>query len=540
MSEVASDSEFHLFAELLAGYRRATGMTQEELAAASGISARTISDMERGRVRGPHHRTAHALGTALMLDERRLSEFLRAARTGRTRAYGRDHPSGPELPRVDRPVGRGVCELPPEVADVTGRESELARVIDFVDARQRIDRRAAAVIVILGIPGVGKTTFAVHVGHRLCARYPDGCLFVDLRGLDDDPLTPGQVLGRLLFALGVAESEIPASTEERSSLFRALLRMRRVLLVADNAADEAQVRPLFPSDPGSLLLVTTRRALVGLESVSRMFLETLHPAAGLHLLASIIDPRRVASEPAAARRLVELCGRLPLAVRVVGNRLASRPNWTIESLVRQLDDPRHRLAALTAGDLRVPAAFDLSYRRCDEATRHVFRRLGRLAGRDATVDLVATLAAVDADTALRCLENLVHTGLLRATTEGRYALHELIGTFADDRLAAEESAEQLHHAERGLTDRVLGTGVRAGRHPDVLALGNAMRWYRGLRPSAELWREVFTYGVAAARALGRRADGAAQLNLLGWALHRIRDLYRHASGKTPAGHAGGR
>lgn len=588
VSQVASGSALPPFAELLIRYRRAARLTQEELAAASGVSARTISDMERGRVRGPQHRSAYALGTALALDEHALWEFLRTAKAGRARAHGprgtrTGAPADVPTTALDHlPLGLGLCALPAEVADITGRENDLARVIELVDAGGGGTAPCAAnVIVIVGIPGVGKTTFAVHAAHRLSARYPDGCFFVDLRGLGDDRLTAGQALSRLLVALGVAESAIPARTEERSGLLRALLRNRRVLLVIDNAADEAQVRPLLPGAAGSLVVVTARRALAGLESVHRMFLETLSPDAGVRLLGSIIGSRRTADEPRAARRLVDLCGLLPLAVRIAGNRLASRPGWTIDGLVRQLGDPRHRLSTLTAGDLQVRSVCETSYQHCAEPTRHVFRRLGLVAGQDVTVEVAAVVTRTDVQTARRALEELTDAGLLSATVHGRYRLHDLIRVFAGERLTAEEPSEHIDRARRRLTDWALDTAIRAGtlvsptgaeaepmprsgvagtagaglatgadamrwldterscwlatlravraeRHRDVLTLCTAMRWYRGLRPTGVMWREVFTYGVAAARALGRRADEAAQLNLLGWALRRNHDLHQES------------
>lgn len=536
--------------------------------------------MERGRARGPQHRTVQALATALRLDEPSLWEFLRTAKAGRARGGGRGRPDAGRRaqPRPEPPAGWGLRELPPEVADFTGREDELARLLALLGVAHQAERRAATVVVLFGAPGVGKTSFAVHAGHRLSTRYPDGALFLDLRGMETDRLSSGQALGRLLLALGVVPAEIPAGTEERSSLYRALLRDRRALVLLDNAANEAQVRPLLPSSPGCLLLVTSRRALAGLESVNRMLLDVLRPSAGVRLLASIIEPGRVANEPDAARQVTELCGQLPLALRIAGNRLASRPRWNIENLVHQLSDQRHRLTALTAGDLQVRTAFEVSYEQCDELTKGVFRRLGLVAGHDVTCDLAAVLADVDPATAQCSLEELVDASLLDAgAVEGRYGLHDLMRLFARERLAAEDTEARISAAEHRLTDWVLGTAVQAGellsppasdtarsdtastggfgsaaaamdwldteqshwlaglhhafrtgRHADVLAFSRAMHWYSDLRPTGDLWREVFTYGVRAARALGRRRDEAVQLNFLGWALNRIHGLHQEA------------
>ncbi|HEX6356342.1 ATP-binding protein [Actinophytocola sp.] len=563
------------FPQLLARHRKAAGLTQEELAARSGISSRAISDMERGRVRRPQHRTLQALAAVFAPDEQAMRELLRAGRD-------RDGPAAQDPGQADnstpkRRFERLLRELPPEVADLTGREAELNRMLGLIDDRTDT-HRTATVITVFGPPGVGKTSFVVHAGHRLVERYPDGCFFLDLHGMDSDRLTGGQALGTLLLALGVAEEQLPHREEERASLYRSLLRDQKILLVLDNIADEAQVRPLLPSSPGCLVLLTSRRALSGLESVHRVLLDVLRPAESVRLLASIIDPRRVAAEAEAAARVAELCGHLPLALRIAGNRLASRPRWKIDKLVRQLSDQQRRLNALTAGDLQVRSAFEVSYRQCDERTRSVFRRLSLAAGPDVTVELTAVLVDIDLTTAEQRLEELVDASLLdTAVLEGRYVLHDLMRLFARERLAVEESPEQIRDAEDRMAGWLLRTGTRAGRllspaestvdtaapptsgtttgpadavlwldaeqpnwlaalrhaaangrHAEVLSFSRAMHWYSDLRPTETHWREVFTLGVEAARSLGSRRDEAVQLNFLGWALNRIHRLHQDA------------
>ncbi|WP_020673179.1 ATP-binding protein [Amycolatopsis nigrescens] len=564
-------SDLPLFAYLLARHRRAAGLTQEELAEKSGISTRSISDMERGRVRRPQHRTLRALTTALALDEPDLADFLR---TGSERAGPVEEPAVEvEPPAGDRPLR----ELPPAVTDLTGRERELDVVTGLVDAGRQ-DTGAATVISLYGPPGVGKTTFAVHAGHRLAERYPDGCLFVNLRGMDHDRLTAEQALSRLLIALGVSETQLPSGIEQRSGLYRSLLQDRKMLLLLDNVADEAQVRPLLPSSPGCLVLVTSRRVLSGLESVARVPLEVLHPAESVRLLASIIGQNRVIGEPDAAERVTELCGHLPLALRIAGNRLATRPRWRIAHLVAQLDDQQRRLTALTAGDLQVRAAFEVSYRQFDEWTRAVFRRLSLIAGPDVTAELAAVLVEAGVERTETAMEELVDASLLDATMDdGSYVLHDLLKLFASERLAVEERAAEIRAAEDRMAGWVLRAGTRAGlvlsppgsgpasapaagdvaaadraaavhwldaekprwlaairhgartgAHADVLDFSRAMHWYSEIRSDGQLWREVFGYGVEAARALGRRQDEAVQLNFLGWALTTIHGMHREA------------
>lgn len=574
MSDIEHEMRFEpvdSFGNLLARYRRSAELTQEELASASGISARSISDMERGRVRVPQQRTVQALASALTLDKRAQWEFLRVARAGRA-------PAGDLDQQVDVGVlgNRPPCHLPPEVADFTGRRQEVEHVLRLVDARLRADRRAATpVVALFGAPGVGKTALAVHVGHRLCGRYPDGRLFLDLRGTDPVPLGAHEAFGQLLAALGVDPAQLPASVDERSTVYRTLLHKRRMLVILDNAADDAQVRSLLPVSPGSLVLLTSRRVLSGLEAVGRIQLDVLKIADSMRLLESIVGPDRAAREPAALRQVATLCGNLPLALRIAGNRVASRPRWQIDHLVHRLSDKRHRLSALTAGDLRVRAAFEASYRQCDARAARVFRLLSLVSGPDVTVAQVAVLAELDQCAAGERLEELVDASLLdTGAAECRYVLHDLLRLFAGERLAREDGVADSEQAGERLTKWLLRNGIhaglllaptdsgsprpddapgtpaeavrwldseqahwlaalrataQAGRHVEVLAFTRAMIWYRDLRPTGELWREVFTYGVQAATALGLRRDQAAQLNLLGWALNRIHGLHEEAS-----------
>lgn len=577
MSDIDHEMRFEpvdTFGDLLARYRRSADLTQEELAAASGISARSISDMERGRVRAPQQRTVRALALALTLDTRAQWEFLRLARAGRPRT---------DLPdqQVDLPlqVDRSPCQLPSEAADFTGRRQEMDRVLRLVDARSRADRRAATpVVALFGAPGVGKTAFAVHVGHQLCGRYPDGRLFLDLHGTDPVPLGTHEALGQLLAALGVDPARLPASVGDRSTVYRTLLHKRRVLVILDNAADDAQVRSLLPVSPGSLVLLTSRRVLSGLEAVGRLQVDVLDTDDSTRLLESIVGPDRAAREPEAMRQVATLCGNLPLALRIAGNRVASRPRWQIAHLVHRLSDKRHRLSALTAGDLRMRSAFEASYRQCDATSARVFRLLSLVSGPDVTVAQVAVLAEVDRCTAGERLEELVDASLLdTGAAEGRYVLHDLLRLFAGERLAREDDATDSQRAAERLTTWLLRNGIhagrllaptrrtdsaglrlggaprtpadavrwldteqahwlaalrdtaQAGRHVEVLAFSRAMNWYRELRPTGELWREVFLHGVRAATALGLRRDEAAQLNFLGWALNGIHGLHEEAS-----------
>ncbi|MEV0681742.1 helix-turn-helix domain-containing protein [Actinosynnema sp. NPDC050436] len=524
------------FGDLLRGHRQRVKLTQEELADGSGVSVRAISDMERGRAKGPQRRTVEALAAVLQLDRDQSDALVASAKEGRAR----------------RQVTVAPCALPPDVADLTGRERALGALAEAAAGG------TTSVVVVHGPPGAGKTALAVRAGYRLGSRFADGCFFFDLRGMDARPVHPAEVVHRMLLALGVEHP--PASEAERSDLYRELLRERSTLLVLDNAADEAQVRPLLATGLGSLVLVTSRQVLGGLSAVARLGLDVLGHADSVALLGAIAGRSRVAAEDSAARDVARLCGHLPLALRIAGNRLASRPKWTVAHLAGQLADERRRLTALTAGDLQVRTAFEMSYRQLDGKAALVFRRLSLVPGATFTPELAAVAAGMDRDAAEDTLEELVDMSLLdTADTPGRYVFHDLVRVFAGERLAGEEpdhedtrrrvvswllgaattaagffgpdartgssgslrgreDADAWLAAETGNWSGALRWAAADGAHREVLDLATAVHWYSDQRGDGATWVEVFTAGIAAARALGSVRDEAVQLNFLTWTL----------------------
>lgn len=525
-----------MFGQLLLRHRRAAGMTQEDLAEASGVSVRALRDLERGRAQAAQRRSAEALADALGLGGQERDQFLSTARDGRRRS-----------PRP-RPV---TAALPPALPDLVGRERDLRRLCAEAIA-------GAATIAVVGRPGVGKTALAVSAAHGLRAQFPDGCFAVDLRGMDDQPVSPRAALDRLLRALGVPPSEIPASEADQSDLYRTVLDGRRVLVLLDNAADEAQVRPLLAAAPGCLTLVTCRRTLAGLEAARWLWLEPLADAAAVELLATIAGQERVRTEPEAAAELVELCESLPLAVRIAGNRLATRPHWSLAYLLGQLRDERTRLSSLSAGDLQVRSAFEMSYRRLSPGARLVFRRLAALPGADFGAELAQVATRLSEPGVHLHLDELADASLLQVTpVEGRYQFHDLLRLFATERWEAEEKPEERERVTHDVLDHLLtvassagmvffpesdsdGTlsrdeaaewlareesnwiaaqreAARLGRHRQVAELAKAMHWYSDGHWMGVPWDEVFGLGVDAARALGDRRDEAKLLNFLGWA-----------------------
>jgi DNA-binding SARP family transcriptional activator/predicted negative regulator of RcsB-dependent stress response len=360
-------------------------------------------------------------------------------------ADGRDRLRAAPLP--------GPCQLPPDIDDFTGREAALAELESLLEG----DRAAAVVIsAIAGKAGVGKTALAVRVAYRLRPRFPGGQLYVNLRGAGSQALDPTDVLAGFLRALGVESTAIADSLDERSRQFRVRLADDRVLVVLDNAASEAQVRPLLPGGRSCAVLITSRVGLRGLEAAHPLTLDVLDPDQAMTLLATLAGPARVADEPDAAQAIVRLCGFLPLAVRIAGARLQSRPQWRLALLAERLSDGRRRLDELKTGDLEVRASVAIGYHGRGEQERRLFRLLGLLEAPSFPAWVAASLLDGEPPEADELLERLVDAQLVETAGEDqvgqqRYRLHDLVRLFARERLYEEESAlEQLASLERML------------------------------------------------------------------------------------------
>jgi DNA-binding SARP family transcriptional activator/Cdc6-like AAA superfamily ATPase len=351
------------------------------------------------------------------------------------------------------PYGRAIWELPdeasdlfqlpPSLADFTGRQTQVEQVRGMLVGD--IGQQPAAVVIsaIAGKGGVGKTALAIHVAHQVRHRFPDGQLYMNLRGTDAQPLKPTDVLAEFLRTLGVQPMAIPDRLEARARLYRARLSDRRVLVVLDNAADEAQVRPLLPGSAGCAVVVTSRRRLAGLEGATTVDLDVMDPDQAIELLGKVAGPQRVAAEPEAAAELVHLCGYLPLAVRIAGARLAAKPHWRLAGYAARLQDERRRLGELRVGDLEVRASFMLSDQALSPDERHAFRLLGTLNGPDFAAWVAAALLDCGLQAAEDLIERLVDARLVEATPEDptgciRYRFHDLLRVFARERLREEE------------------------------------------------------------------------------------------------------
>ncbi|MFI9811232.1 AfsR/SARP family transcriptional regulator [Saccharothrix variisporea] len=377
-------------------------------------------------------------------------------------------PSPPEAPPTTRaqtgtPARRAPAQLPIVPADFTGRATAIAEMVAMLTSD------AAPTCVVAGQGGAGKSTLALRVAHDLAPSFPDGQLYVDLRGASGSPTPPVEVLGRFLRALGSDPAAVPDSLDERADHFRTLLSTRRMLVVLDDAAGEGQVRPLLPGGAGNAVIVTARRRLPGLAGATHVQLDVMSEDEAVALLGRIAGPQRVAAEPDQARELVRLCGFLPLPVRIVGARLASRSYWTLAAMVARLADETRRLDELAVADQQVRAGIEVTYRGLDERSRAALRALCWMSLPDFPAWVTARLLDIPTDDADLAIEALLDAHLMAVVTvdgvgQPRFRIHELIQIYGREQAAAADPPEHRAAAVR----RVLGTWLRlvdqAGAH----------------------------------------------------------------------------
>ncbi|MFJ9780757.1 BTAD domain-containing putative transcriptional regulator [Amycolatopsis sp. NPDC101161] len=361
------------------------------------------------------------------------------------------------VPRMPPPVWP-VCQLPPDIADFTGREAELAELTGVLGSDTGVP-----VAVLSGEPGAGKSTLAVRAAHRLRSRFSDGQLYVPL-GRD-----VGEVLADLLRALGVPGPAVPDDVRARAAVFRGRLSDRRVLVVLDDAVDPEHVRALLPGTPGCAVLVTSRQRLSGLAGAHRLALGPLSDTEAAELLNRLAGAR-VTRERADAERIIAACARLPLALRIAGSRLAIRPHLRLGELADRLEDEVRRLDELTVSDLAVRSSIALSHEGLRPPARRAFRLLGRCRLVDLPAWAVTTLVGTpDADEAV---EELVEASLLEArgpdaTGEGRYRMHDLVRLYAAEGPADEGGASTVLAATLALADAAAARLPRTVPMPPV-------------------------------------------------------------------------
>jgi tetratricopeptide (TPR) repeat protein/transcriptional regulator with XRE-family HTH domain len=476
---LGATSEGTVFGTRLSGCRRSAGLTQQELAGRSGLSVRAISNLELGRARLPHPDTVHRLADALGLHGDSRVGFLGAA--GRRLGGGAAGPmpaeqlaqAGGGLVQQDGlPLVAGRTQAPatvprqlPAAAQFTGRVTELAALNAVRDAARPGRPGAVAVAAIDGPPGVGKTALAVRWAQQAAAWFHDGQLYVNLRGFGspDEIMPPGTAIRQFLDALGIPAGQIPPDPESQAGLYRSLLAGKRVLIVADNARDAGQVRPLLPGSPGCLVLVTSRNRLIGLaaaEGARLITLDVLPDREARELLARRIGAGRARAEPGAVEELARLCGRLPLALAVAAARAAARPRTSLTAVAAELADAADRLRGLETGDpaTDVRTVFSWSRQTLQDLPARMFRLLGIQPGPDITVPAAAALLAVKQDDARAALDTLAMANLVDEHAPDRFTSHDLLRAYARE-LAAHDGEDGQRAALTRLLDHYLHTAA---------------------------------------------------------------------------------
>lgn len=441
--------------DVLRRHRESMLLTQKQLADRAGLNERTVRRLEQATTISPQQLgTVAQLVAALELsadDKTALSAVLQPAEGGAVHDGTDLQMSVPGAVPVPR-------QLPAAVPLFTGRAAELAALAGLAGAD------AVVITAIDGMAGIGKTALAVHVAHRLSAEYPDGQLFIDLHGHSEraGPLDPSTALERLLGALVAPGEQIPRELDDRAALLRHRLAGKRVLLLLDNAADRSQVAPLIPGSSHCLVLITSRRRLTGLDSSRVLSLDVLPQPDAVALLGRVVGAERAMDEPAELlAEIVELCGRLPLAVRIAGARLRARPAWTARHLVDRLRRHHRRLGELEAGDRSVAGALALSYQQLTESQRRAYRLLGLQPGPDLDVHAAAALLDVSTLQAQRVLDDLLDAHLLQEPRPGRYRFHDLVSEHAAAKAADDEPPKGQEAAVLRLLDHYRHTAARA-------------------------------------------------------------------------------
>ncbi len=378
-------------------------------------------------------------------------------------------------------------QLPADTADFTGHD-------DLLDAAEAVltgGLRAVGVVVITGRPGVGKSTVAAHLGHRVAAdHFPDGQLYCDLRGTRAEPSAAFDVLGRFLGALGIPGPMIPTDLDGRSDMYRTLLAERRVLVVLDDATSERQVLPLLPGSSTCAVIVTSRARLTGVPGAHRFDLPVLDAAQSIVLFGAVLGADRVAAEQSAAEALVATVGGLPLAVRIIAARLAARPHWTLASMVHRLASERHRLDELAHGEMTIRASLSLTHDGLDDRSRELFALLSQFDGPTLPGWLAGAVLDDDRRFPSDLLEPLVDVQMLEVsavapTGEFRYRFQDMLRLFAREKAGVELPADR----RAGAVERIVGGWLALAEeaHPRVyggdytVLHGDGVRW----RPDPE-------------------------------------------------------
>jgi len=428
-------------ADALAAYRQLRARLVEELGAEPGAELQKL------------HRQVLAADPALHLPQSVI------AANGTSPGEAEVSARGP-MPAVPR-------QLPTAVTHFTGRAAELQTLTRMLD--QAAGTPGTVVIsAIGGTAGVGKTALALHWAHQVASRFPDGQLYVNLRGFDPGgaPATPAEAIRGFLAGLGMPPERVPPSPGALPGLYRSLLAQRRMLVLLDNAADEPQVRPLLPASPGTLVIITSRRQLTGLaaaDNAQLLSLGVLSHDEATRMLAARLGSERTDAEPDAVAEIARLCACLPLALAVAAARAAARPGFPLAGLADELRDANARLDALDAGDpsSSVSAVFSWSYRQLTPESARMMRLLGLHPGPDISVPAAASLSGRSPAQARQMLGELARAHLIAEHAPGRYAFHDLLRAYAAGRSDAEDGEPERRAAKGRLLDHYLHAGHAA-------------------------------------------------------------------------------
>ncbi|MGW3353644.1 ATP-binding protein [Nonomuraea rubra] len=447
-----------MFGETVRAHRRRLGLTQEELADRSGVGLRTIRDIEAGRISRPRPGTVRLLGDAFGLSGSDRDLFNMGALPAAS--------ARPDDVALARPVP---AQLPADVAAFTGRAEAMRQLDSLLD-----DTTTVMISAVSGTAGIGKSTLAVHWAHQVADRFPDGQLYIDLRGFDPggSVMSPDDAVRAFLDALGVSPNRVPADFDAQVALYRSLLAGRRVLVILDNARDARQIRPLLPGSSTCLTVVTSRdqlTSLVATESARPIVLDLLTAPESRQLLARRLSVERVAAEPEAVDVIIERCAYLPLALSIVAARAATRPRFPLAALAGEL---RESLDALNG----IRSAFSCSHQALSSAAARMFRMLSLHPGPDLSVAAAGSLAGVTARQARMALTELADGHLITEHLPGRYAMHDLLRAYAMEAAHACDSEEERARATRRMVDHYLHSAHAAdrllgsARSPSCLAL----------------------------------------------------------------------
>jgi DNA-binding SARP family transcriptional activator/tetratricopeptide (TPR) repeat protein len=367
------------------------------------------------------------------------------------------------------------AQLPADITAFAGRAAHLRQLDTLLPADGASGRATAVISAIAGTAGVGKTTLAVHWAHRVADRFPDGQLYVNLRGFDptSSPTNPAEVIRRFLDALGVPPDRFPADLDGQVGLYRSLLAGKRILVILDNARDAEQVRPLLPGAPGCLALVTSRNQLISLvtvEGARLLLLDLLSPTEARQLLTHRLGATRVAAEPAAVEQIIEACARLPLSLAIVAARAAVRPSLPLAALAEQLRAVRNGLDAFEGedaiSDLR--AVLSWSYHALSPPAATLFRRLGMHPGPDLSSAAAGSLAGVPRRQTGALLAELTRAHMLTERIPDRYAFHDLLRAYAAELCAELDSETARCESTHRMLDHYLHTAHAAALLLDPL------------------------------------------------------------------------